>query len=207
MKMKSFALYEMDIKLEKYLKDIENGFFVEAGANNGITQSNTYRLELYYGWTGLLVEAVPERAKICSENRPDCITENVALVSREYRYSDIEITYCKQKQGMMSIVEGAKSGNDLAEHLHNAGETEEEETVFAMTLSKVLSKHKITKIDFLSLDVEGYESQVLKGLFFSIWKPTYILVEENDDKVEPILTPLYDKIDQLSHHDYLYKLK
>ena len=203
--MKSFSLYEIDVRIQKYLNG--NGIFVECGANNGITQSNTYHLELYYGWTGLLVEAIPERAKICKENRPDCIVENYALVSSEYIHKEIELTYYKQKQGMMSLVEGAKRGVEYAEHCRKAGAQWENQRVPTTTLSKLLDKHNMDSVDFFSLDVEGYEAEVLKGLDFERHRPEFILVEQNDDKVAPILEPYYDMIDQLTHHDYLYKLK
>ena len=61
------ALYDLDRRLGRYLR-FRNGIFVEAGANDGFTQRNTYYLERFLGWSGLLVEAIPslcERAKRC----------------------------------------------------------------------------------------------------------------------------------------------
>lgn len=203
--MKSFALYEMDYKLREYLP--KKGFFIECGANNGITQSNTYFFELYQDWTGLLVEASPERAKICKENRPDCIVENYALVSKGYDKRGVMLVNCKDKQGMMSLLVAAKVGDEMESHLQRSGSEKEIIEVPAITLTELLDKHKIKHIDFFSLDVEGYEAEVLKGLDFDRYKPTFILVEQNDNKVAPILEPLYDMIEKLTHHDYLYKLK
>ena len=53
------ALHGMDARLEALL-DRDGGVFLEAGAHDGYTQSNTYYLERFRGWTGVLVEAVPE---------------------------------------------------------------------------------------------------------------------------------------------------
>src|SRR4051795_6632212 len=59
------ALYGMADRLDHYL-DADAGFFVEAGANDGYDQSNTYHLERQRGWSGLLVEAVPELARLAA---------------------------------------------------------------------------------------------------------------------------------------------
>lgn len=61
-------------------------------------------------------------------------------------------------------------------------------------------------IDFLSLDVEGSELDVLKELNLDKYRPTCILVEARFfDEVDGCLQPHYVLVEQLSHHDYLYK--
>lgn len=47
----------------------------------------------------------------------------------------------------------------------------------ATTLSALLAKHHVTRVDFLSLDVEGYELEVLKGLNFTRWQPSFMCIE------------------------------
>src|SRR5882672_6906915 len=63
------ALNDLDRKLAKYL-DYRSGTFIEAGANDGLNQSNTYWFERFRGWRGILIEAVPEKAEECRRNRP-----------------------------------------------------------------------------------------------------------------------------------------
>ena len=58
------ALHGMDVKLDTIL-DKDGGFFIEAGANDGFTQSNTYWLERFRGWHGLLVEPM-QSCSICA---------------------------------------------------------------------------------------------------------------------------------------------
>jgi HD superfamily phosphohydrolase len=56
------------------------------------------------------------------------------------------------------------------------------------------------------LDVEGYEIEVLKGLDFSRFSPSYILVETNARAaVESILSSRYEMIEQMTRHDFLYR--
>src|ERR1700742_3539599 len=74
------ALNDLDHKLKKYL-DFENGSFIEAGGNDGLSQSNTYWFERFRGWRGILIEAVPEKAEESTRNRPKAKVVNCALVA------------------------------------------------------------------------------------------------------------------------------
>jgi FkbM family methyltransferase len=196
-------------KLDKYL-NFENGFFVELGANNGYNQSNTFHLEYLKNWTGILIEGIPELYRICKYLRINSIVENFACVSNDCDHKKIEMRYA----GLMSIVKGALK-SEINDNIHvqkglKCQQINEEYTVKVQTntLTNILNKNKITKIDFLSLDVEGFELQVLKGFDINKFKPTYICIEARFfDEIDAFLSPKYHIIDQLSYHDYLYKIR
>src|SRR5262245_53916520 len=76
------ALNDLDRKLARYL-DYHDGFFVEAGANDGIRQSNTYWFERFRGWRGILVEGVPELVAAARRNRPGARVFEAALVAND----------------------------------------------------------------------------------------------------------------------------
>jgi FkbM family methyltransferase len=203
---RSFALNELDVKLRPYL-NFRRGFFVEAGANDGQTQSNTLYFERYLGWTGLLVEPIPALAERCRRNRPQCIVESCALVPFGFAGESVEMHYCD----LMSTVKGAmKSPEEEARHLALGRELQQVDTYEvrapARTLSAVLDQHQITKIDFLSLDVEGFELSALQGIDFEKHRPAVMLIEARyRDEIESFLQPLYEPMAQLSEHDVLYK--
>lgn len=158
----------VDIKILPYLKDIENGFFVEAGALDGLFMSNTKILE-DLGWKGLLIEPSLKAAKKCRENRK-CIVEQCALVSKDYKENWVAGDFFFDGEDGL----GAWSG------IHrNAYGIRSAIKVAARTLDIILKHHNITKIDFLSLDVEGYETEVLEGINFYTTDITYILIEIN----------------------------
>jgi len=208
-KRRSFAAFELDYKLQKYL-NFKSGFFIEAGANNGITQSNSLYFEKYLKWNGLLVEPIPDLAAQCKTNRPNCIVENYALVHFDYKESNIKMHYCD----LMSLVEGAmKTKSEQEEHINSGLECQRinnsyEIVVKTTTLTKLLDKYKISKIDFFSLDVEGYELSVLKGLDLDKYCPTYMLIEARyRDEIEAYIKPYYEPIANLTFHDVLFKAK
>jgi len=88
-----FALNEIDRKLEKYLS-YKHGFFVELGANDGITQSNTKYFELFRKWEGILIEPNPQKWEECVSNRSKRSSSiNAACVSFEFEGDSVNMLY------------------------------------------------------------------------------------------------------------------
>lgn len=210
----------IDIKILPYLQDIQNGFFVEAGALDGLFMSNTKTLE-DLGWNGLLIEPSKKAVDLCKKNRK-CLVERCALVSKEYTKDTVMGDFVLDGEygiGAWSSITRHAYGQ-LADKTFNSFTTE----VPATTLEKLLDKYDLKKVDLLSLDVEGYELEVLKGIDFNKVKITFILIEVNlrDYNLEDIdeLLQGYERIACLSnfskesnkgwdgsHQDYLYKCK
>lgn len=200
------ALNDIDHKLERYLP-FDGGYFVEAGANDGYAQSNTYYLEKFKGWRGVLVEPLPELYHRCRRERPNSKVFSCALVAQDYDRS----TACMLTANLMSLVRGAQK-NPAADddHCRRGAQIQNTEVseieVSARTLTSVLGEAGASHIDLLSLDVEGYELDVLNGLDFSRYRPRYILVEARfREEIDALLSPSYEAVDELSHHDVLYK--
>src|SRR3954452_5124823 len=84
------------------------GFFIEAGAHDGLTQSNTALLEFCFGWKGLLVEPIPELGARGREIRPGSRVEQAALVPPQHSGARIGMTYCNRS----SIVRGGRGSRE-----------------------------------------------------------------------------------------------
>lgn len=176
-----FGLDNLDERLIPYLPD-HAGTFVELGAFDGIGQSNTAWLEANKGWRGILIEPIPEMYERCLRNRPLATVVNCACVSSDYDRDDVEVIYA----GLMSIVPGARRGADDEERWVARGEEIQHlhrytVTVPARTLSSILDEYGMARIDLLSVDVEGYELEVLRGLDLQRHRPRHLLVEESTD--------------------------
>lgn len=205
------SINELDKQLEKYV-DYDNGFYVELGANDGVNQSNSLYFELNRNWKGVLVEPSPHNFLLCREQRSNKnrIFCN-ACVGFDYEDKYVDIKYAN----LMSISENlALDIEDKEAHLESSkAHLKETETVFAFgavakTLNSLLEKAEAPKvIDFLSLDVEGAELEVLKGINFEKFSFKYMLIEvRNLKRVEDFLIERgYVLEKQFSSHDYLFK--
>jgi FkbM family methyltransferase len=196
------ALDELDRRLEAYLPAWP-GTFVEAGANDGYRQSNTYYLERFKGWTGLLVEPVPTLAALARRDRPRSEVVNAALVASDYPASMISV----RSAGLVSSVEGTAgwANESLGEVLDGASHLVD---VPARSLSSLLDEFEVHQVDFLCLDVEGYEEQVLAGLDLERHAPRVMLLESfsaaAQRRVEAWLTTRYVLAEQMTDRDWLY---
>lgn len=206
-----FSIHSLDKKLEKYV-NYDKGFFVELGANDGITQSNSFYFELKRNWRGVLVEPSPHNFLLCKKirSKKNYIYCN-ACVGFDFKGKYVDIKY----SNLMSI----SNNLDLdllskKDHIKNSIQhLNENEEVFqfgsmAVTLNTLLEKSNAPKIiDFLSLDVEGAELEVLKGIDFNLFSFKYILIEvRNLEKIKTFLKlKQYELHDKFSKHDFLFK--
>lgn len=146
---------------DKWLSENYNlfkkGFFVDVGAGDPILLSNTYYFERN-GWSGICIEA--DKGKIWNliKNR-DAIIEEAAV---------------SDKPG---IVNFEYNETPVLSGITDNGSHFPTKSIKAYTLNTILEKHKIKKIDLLSIDVEGFELNVLKGLNFDKYKPQIIISE------------------------------
>jgi FkbM family methyltransferase len=142
------------------------GFFVEVGANDPVTESQTFHLE-QIGWTGILVEPLPELAGELRERRKAMVFE--AACSSPQRAG-----------GTMTLhVAGAFSSFDPKLAVTGV-RPERTIDVPVKTLDQILEEGQApVPIDLLSIDVEGHELDVLRGFSLERWQPRLILLEDH----------------------------
>lgn len=205
-----FSLNQLDRKLEKYV-DYENGYFVELGANDGVTQSNSLYFEKYRNWRGLLVEPAPQNYLKCRRNRSARASIYcAACVSFEYDKEFVRIAYSNLMSTPVSLesdIQDPRAHAQLGDRFLGNGETVFEFGAVARTLnSLLLDAGAPGVIDFLSLDVEGAELEVLKGVDHQAFRFKYLLVECRDfSRLSSYLASHgYRFVEPLSSQDYLF---
>lgn len=196
------ALFDLDATLERHLPQ-RGGVFVEAGAHDGYTQSNTYYLERHRGWSGLLVEAIPALARKAVRRRPRSRVVNCALVPTDRAAATVTMRY----DDLMSTV--AANGRSATGRAHT-GERAYLVEVPARSLTAVLDANGLAQIDLMCLDLEGLELDVLRGLDLDRHAPRYLLVEmlEHDRQraaFDALLGPRYEAVERASPYDVLYR--
>jgi len=161
----SVAQYGEDLIVWEYFKRKRDGFFVEVGANDPVDLSQTYMLE-QQGWKGLLIEPIPSCCAKLAEARPNSIVCEMAATAPE-----------KAGTAMLNIAEA-----DAWSYLEGVSDRDmasKRIEVKTDTLDHVLDEHQAPRIDLLSIDVEGAEIDVLRGLDLKKRKPALVLIEDH----------------------------
>ena len=167
LKKKTYSMHGEDLVVEKYFKDVVNGFYVDLGCYHPIKLNNTMLL-YQKGWRGINIDINEFSIKLFNFCRPDDLNLNLAISDKN---SEIDFYYQK-KLSVLSTIK--KSQSDLVFQ----GKINKKK-ISSQTLTKVLdnSKYKDKQIDFLDSDIEGADLEALKSLDFSRYSPKLISVE------------------------------
>jgi FkbM family methyltransferase len=158
--------HEEEQRLVRQFFGDEAGFFVEVGANHPTEGSQSRHLE-QAGWTGVLVEPQPDLAAFL-------VTERTAKV-----FPAACTSPDRAGKPMPLHVDGARSGLDR-DRMAAGARADYTIMVPTRTLDSILDEAQApVPIDFLSIDVEGHEYEVLSGFSFALWQPYLILVEDH----------------------------
>jgi FkbM family methyltransferase len=149
-----------------FFKGARSGFFVEVGANRPRQESQTWHLERL-GWTGILIEPQPDLA---DDLRRERSAKVVAVACSSPRNAG---------RLMRLHVAGALSSLDR-DRMAPGAQPERTIEVPIKTLDEILIEAGApTRFDFLSVDVEGHELEVLSGFDIARWRPSLILLEDH----------------------------
>lgn len=169
-----------DILLNHILQNKKNGFYIDVGAHHPQKYSNTY---LFYlnGWKGINIEANPESFEKFNLIRKRDINLNMAITEDG---RDIEFN-----------IFNARGMSTANQNLANAYESNKEYFVEkkiqlkSKALKNILDEHMPlnTEIDFISIDVEGLDLEVLKSNNWNKYIPKWILIEDQKKNIEECL--------------------
>jgi FkbM family methyltransferase len=154
--------------------------YLEAGAFDGVSQSNTLILNQELGWDGLLIEPIPRYYDQCVKNRPRDRVERALLVSNVGQQNKVI-----EDRGMMSrILDDAHlsvaSWLKASVRTLTVGRWQRGRSVFSVeckTINELCRANGLDQMHFMSIDVEGFEYEALLGANFESLNTIAILVE------------------------------
>lgn len=197
-----YGQYGEDYILWNFFDYKENGFFIDVGAFDGIHLSNSYSFE-QQGWKGICIEPVPFYFNLCKKNRPNSICIDAACTSID-NLNELEIE--TDETGLFSSTTLLKDAESIKGHysLIQREILTKKIKVTGTTLNTILSNNfnpELAAIDFISIDVEGSELDVLKGFDLIKFSPHVILIETNTPESTALIG------EYLSGYGYLFARK
>ena len=166
----SFAQNREDVLLHRLFSDQPGGFYIDVGAAHPVFHSVT---KLFYnlGWHGVNIEPVPLLFEMLREDRPRDVNLNMGLSNHEGTLTFYEVP---GQIGSSTFCAGQ------AEVLRRDGFEIVERSIPVTTLTRVCEQYAPPTIDFLKIDVENYERQVLEGGNWSQWRPRLLVIEATE---------------------------
>jgi len=171
---KSYSQEGEDIILKSILGEKKTpGFYVDVGAHHPMRFSNTY---YFYkrGWRGINIDAMPGSMKIFKKMRPKDINLEIAISEKK----QVLTYYCFNDPALNGFSKELSTERDEKGRYRIIDEIKMETLTLVEILDAYLTEN--IEIDFLSVDVEGLDFQVLKSNNWSKYKPKVILVESLD---------------------------
>jgi hypothetical protein len=191
----SYSQYGQDRYVaEEICKGKRDGFFVEAGAGDGLYISNTLLLEREFGWTGILVEPTSAFLHL-AKNRPNCRLERICLAGVHKTVTLIEILDAGQAakspdaQENLLMSQTVETAPDRLPYMYSQwGRALRQYEMQAKPLADVLKAHNAPRyIDYLSLDVEGLEHDILCTFPFTEYQFGCLGIERPTEELSKLL--------------------
>ena len=187
------ALNQLDKQMLEFI-NYENGYFLECGANDGVDQSNTWYFEKNLNWSGILIEPLNKQFQELKKNR-----------SKKNKFFNLAV--CSSETDNIIVLD-----NDLESRssvLTDQITKPNIKSVNSKTLTKILDEVSAPNlVDFFSLDVEGFEDQVIKGINFDKYNFKFFLIEtKNEEVINFLISKNYVLIKKLSYQDLLFKYR
>jgi FkbM family methyltransferase len=191
LELKSKAQLKQDMFVLDELGYKRDGYFVEFGATNGVDLSNTYLLEKEMGWRGILAEPARVWQDALVANRKCCISFDCV-----WSKSHEELEFNEVEAADLSTIDVFSNGDEHAKTRKEG----KKYNVYTVSLFDLLNKYKAPKeIDYLSIDTEGSEFEILNAFDFDAYKFKVITCEHN-------YTPMREKLaDLLTSKGYTRK--
>jgi len=173
-KKKSYSMEKEDLEITKRLNKIKNGFYVDVGGYHPVHRNNTYLL-YKKNWRGINIDLSKFSIDLFKFARPEDINLNLAVskTNKKIKY------YTQKKISQLTTIY-----KDIANKRMQGPIIEKE--ILSNTLTDLINKtkYKNKRIDFLNIDAEGADFEILESLNFDVYRPRLICVEIDNKQIE-----------------------
>jgi FkbM family methyltransferase len=174
-----------ELIIRHFFQDKKNGTFLDVGASHYQKENNTYYLEKTLGWSGVAVEALAEYGAGYKQNRPR--TRFVAMFASDVADSKVQFFVSGKDDKTSSATP------DTAAGFAGSGQAR---AVPTTTLNTALDQAGMTKLDFMSMDIELAEPKALAGFDIDRFRPALVCIESHPQVRQQIL-------EYFAAHDYV----
>ncbi|HEX5744504.1 MAG TPA: FkbM family methyltransferase [Candidatus Saccharimonadales bacterium] len=166
-----YAQNREDLILESFFEDTKKGFYVDVGACHPHVASVTKRFYLN-GWKGINIEPQTELCELFETERKKDINLNVAVSDKS---KTITLRTYPENRGLSTTTPEIK--DKYIEEDESTARKYDDKPMEATTLKAILKRYKVRSIQFLKIDVEGYEHEVIEGNDWTLFRPEVVCVE------------------------------
>lgn len=209
--MKYYGQYQQDKYLDQLFKKKTKGVFVDIGAHDGVTFSNSYFFEKERQWKGVCVEPIPEIFQKLDETRNcikvnGCISQKVG--SEKFLRVKGEFVDTEMLSGLVEDYD-PRHLERIDREIKQYGGSKEEIEVACYDINKILQEHKINHVDFFTIDTEGNELNILKTIHFDAFDFDIFIVENNyeTNEINKLMSANGFKRIKKIGHDEVYRNK
>lgn len=194
-----------EVLFRNYFTDKTDGFFIEAGAGDGVLENCCLFFERERGWTGLNIEPCIANFKQLAANRPNAINMNVGLGE-----SDCMAAFTRESKDMY-IGGEFEMTVPQKEAMVRRGFALEDVEIPVITYKRAVDDRFVflKKVELLVLDVEGYELKAIGGMAGSTLLPSVICVEYpvvGLERIREVLIPMGYRYDFFSFNNAFFAL-
>lgn len=207
--MKYYGQYQQDKYLDQLFNKKNDGVFVDIGAHDGVTFSNSLFFEKQRNWKGLCVEPIPEIFQKLNEARTcikvnGCISEKIGI--EKFLRVRGEFVDTEMLSGLVNNYD-PRHLERIDREINQYGGSKEEIEVKCFNINELLKESNFNRIDFFTIDTEGNEMSILKTINFDALDIDILLVENNyqtDEMNQFMQSKGYKRIKKIGH-DEVYR--
>lgn len=192
-----YSQHGEELAIRDFFQDRRNGVFLDVGCAWPVSFSNTYYLEKELGWTGIGVDGLPDYEQRWRKRRPRSKFLNFLVTDHSDTVESFFRAVHRDYLGISGI-EKNNPGHPKVEY--------EEIQVPTITLTKLLEQNGVSKIDLLSMDIEGAEELALAGFDIDRFQPELAVVEVHAETRDPVIAYFhshgYRRIERYDSFDF-----